>query len=449
MASRTVAHSTGGPVMGEVEVRPDEASLRRGAHVPLSALADLKSGGTPSKGDPRYWGGHIPWLTPKDMGDFQGKTQECVTPLAIGNGTRIAPANSVFVAVRGMSLHNEIRVVFPSQPMAFNQDIKAIVATALDPKFFYYVLTAAKPTLLSMVESAGHGTGVLPTDKLAGLPIPQFSPAEQSAIARILGSLDELIALSRRTNETLEAIGRAMFKDWFVDFGPVLAIQEAREPYLSRDVWNLFPDRIDADGLPLGWTRMPLDQAANFLNGLALQKFPPTGVADLPVIRISDLRAGVARGDPMASSDLPSQYIIDDGDVIFSWSGSLLQRIWTGGRGALNQHLFKVSSERFPKWFHYLWVDHHMPEFQRIAAAKATTMGHIQRHHLTAAAVVVPPEPVLDAANAVLAPILDGLVRNDIESRNVIAMRDFLLPRLMARDIRINDAERFIEEATA
>jgi type I restriction enzyme, S subunit len=115
----------------------------------------------------------------------------------------------------------------------------------------------------------------------------------------------------------------------------------------------------------------------------------------------------------------------------------------------LNQHLFKVTSERFPKWFHYLWVDHHMPEFQRIAAAKATTMGHIQRHHLTAATVVVPTDPVLKAANAVLAPILDAVIRNDVESRDLGAMRDLLLPRLMSGDIRIKDAERFIEEATA
>ena len=96
------------------------------------------------------------------------------------------------------------------------------------------------------------------------------------------------------------------------------------------------------------------------------------------------------KGGDKASRDIPEEYIIHDGDLLFSWSGSLEVVVWYGGDGALNQHLFKVTS-RYPQWFIYGWLLEHLPEFRAIAAAKATTMGHIQRRHLTEAAVVVPP----------------------------------------------------------
>ena len=95
---------------------------------PLADCAKLLSGGTPSKAKPEFWGGDIPWITPKDMADWNGTTVDHVTAEAIGNGTRLAPAWTSYIAVRGMSLHNEIRVLRPSFAATFNQDIKAIQA---------------------------------------------------------------------------------------------------------------------------------------------------------------------------------------------------------------------------------------------------------------------------------------------------------------------------------
>jgi type I restriction enzyme S subunit len=127
--------------------------------------------------------------------------------------------------------------------------------------------------------------------------------------------------------------------------------------------------------------------------------------------------------------------------VIFSWSGSLTQIFWNGGRGALNQHLFKVTSKIYPKWFFFFWIDHHMPNFRAIAASKATTMGHIQRHHLTQALTIVPSRPVMQAADTVIAPLCDRLIANDLESRSLGSLRDLLLPKLMSGEIRVKDAE--------
>ncbi len=278
-------------------------------------------------------------------------------------------------------------------------------------------------------------------------PIPVVTPPadEQAAIACILGALDDKIDLNRRMNETLEAMARAIFQDWFVTFGPTRAKQEGRPPYLAPDLWSLFSDRLDDNGKPEGWRIEPLDQIAEFLNGLALQKYPATGDGDLPVIKIAQLRAGDAVGGDWASSAIPAQYVVEDGDVLFSWSGSLIQRVWTGGRGALNQHLFKVTSKRWPKWLHYFWVGHHLPTFQSIAASKATTMGHIQRHHLSEAETVFGPKGVIDAANEIIAPLFQRMISNAIESRTLAATRDLLLPKLMSGELRVKDAERLTE----
>lgn len=271
---------------------------------------------------------------------------------------------------------------------------------------------------------------------------------EQIGIGALLSALSDKIELNRRMNKTLEAMGQAIFKDWFVDFGPTRAKIEGRAPYLVPDIWSLFPDKLDDNDKPKGWVAKPLDQIAKFLNGLALQKYPATGDAFLPVIKIAQLRAGSATSADRASPDIPESYVVEDGDILFSWSGSLLHRVWTGGRGALNQHLFKVSSDRYPKWFYFHWIGHHMPSFQATAASKATTMGHIQRHHLAQATTVVADQDLMRAADALIGPLFDRCVTNEIESQTLAAARDLLLPKLMLGEIRVKDAEKVVGEAT-
>ena len=220
----------------------------------LDDVADMFSGGTPRKSNQRYWNGSIPWLTPKDMRQWSGVTEVRVSPEAIGNGTRLAPKDALFIAVRGMSLHNEIRIIRPDEAMSFNQDIKAIVPKkGIDLLYLYYVIVSKKPELLDAVEAAGHGTGRLPTDKLKDLLVPRFHRLTEAAIAELLGTLDRRIELNRRMNETLEAMARAIFKDWFVDFGPTRAKVEGRAPYLSPELWDQFPDSLDDEDKPIGW----------------------------------------------------------------------------------------------------------------------------------------------------------------------------------------------------
>ena len=269
---------------------------------------------------------------------------------------------------------------------------------------------------------------------------------EQEAVARLLSALDAKIDLNWQTNETLEAMARAIFKDWFVDFGPTRAKVEGRAPYLAAELWDLFPDTLDDEDKPVGWDRKPLDEIADFLNGLALQKFPASNPQDsLPVIKIAELRGGITAKSSRASRDVPDKYVVMDGDFLFSWSGSLMAKFWTEGKGALNQHLFKVTSDRYPTWFFSQWVHHHLQEFQAIAASKATTMGHIQRGHLKEAMTICSPHDVILMLGQTLGPLMEGTIKNELENRTLTLTRDLLLPKLMSGEIRLTEAEKAVE----
>ncbi len=261
------------------------------------------------------------------------------------------------------------------------------------------------------------------------LTVPPIS--EQRAIAKILSDLDEKIELNHQMNKTLEAIAQVLFKRWFVDFE---FPDEKGKPYKSSG--GKMVDSESGD-IPDGWEIKPLDRIADFLNGLALQKFPAVGEEYLPVIKIRELNQGITESTDKASPDIDGAYIVNDGDILFSWSGSLQACIWCNGKGALNQHLFKVTSANYPKWFYYQWVKFHLPEFQRIAQGKATTMGHIQRHHLSASLVAIPTERVFEKMNNVMVPLLDRIIVNNIETRKLSAIRDSLLPKLMSGEIRV------------
>jgi type I restriction enzyme, S subunit len=283
--------------------------------------------------------------------------------------------------------------------------------------------------------------------------------ADQDLIVELLGSLDDKIELNRRMNETLEAMAQAIFRDWFVNFGPtrrklagltdpIEIMGGLTKTTRAAELATLFPPTLADNGVPEGWRERPLDEIATFLNGLALQKFPATNLDSLPVIKIAQLRSGNLENANQASRELPSKYIIQNGDFLFSWSGSLLAKFWTRGEGALNQHLFKVTSETYPMWFVTRWVHHHMAEFQQIAASKATTMGHIQRAHLHAAKTICPPDRSLVEMGELLEPIVTKIVNNEFENANLASTRELLLPKLMSGEIRLRDALQQAEANT-
>lgn len=279
------------------------------------------------------------------------------------------------------------------------------------------------------------------------------SATERRAIASVLASLDQKIDMNRRMAQTLEEMARALFKSWFVDFDPVRAKAEGRDPGLPKHLADLFPDRLvnsELGEIPEGWSCQSLDDVARFLNGLAMQKFPPeVGVPTLPVIKIAQLRSGSTLGADLASSALKPDYIVKDGDILFSWSGTLECVYWSGGPGALNQHLFKVIPNGTPHSICYLAVHEYLEYFRGIAAGKATTMGHIQRRDLNAAKLAIPPSDLLLAIGDVLDAILERSCSCQVEARSLARLRDSLLPQLVSGEVRLPDPEGLLARLEA
>lgn len=200
---------------------------------------------------------------------------------------------------------------------------------------------------------------------------------------------------------------------------------------------------LSLKSLPYGWKQASLIDIADYLNGLAMQKYRSSAdEIGIPVLKIKELRQGFCdNNSEFCSPRIKSDYIIHDGDVIFSWSGSLLVDFWCGGICGLNQHLFKVTSSKYDKWFYYAWTKHHLDRFISVAADKATTMGHIKRDELKKAAVFLPNESDYSRIGALLQPIYDLIISNRIENKKLASLRDTLLPKLMSGELDISNID--------
>lgn len=247
---------------------------------------------------------------------------------------------------------------------------------------------------------------------------------DQRRIASILSSLDRKIELNNKINADLEEMAQAIFKNWFVDF----------EPFKD----GKFVDS-ELGMIPEGWKVGRLTEIASYMNGLAMQKFPPENNEDsLPVLKIKELGQGFCGTDSdRCSCNIKDECKIHNGDVIFSWSGTLLVDVWCGGDCGLNQHLFKVTSKDYPKWFYYYWTKHHLQEFIHIAKDKAVTMGHIKRGHLEEAMVAIPDNDSMEKAHELFEPILSKMISLRLESSRLSLLRDTLLPRLMSGELKV------------
>ena len=273
-----------------------------------------------------------------------------------------------------------------------------------DPLFIYYFLKSFdfekfndKSTIPGINRNHLYGEVV---------KIPSLD--EQKRIASILSSLDDKIDLLNRENATLEAMAETLFRQWF--------IEEAKED----------------------WEEKPLSSIATFLNGLACQKYPPKDeIEKLPVLKIRELTNGIGADSDWATTDVGDEYIVHAGDVIFAWSASLMVKIWDGEDCILNQHLFKVTSDNYPKWFYFFWCKHHLNEFISIAQSHATTMGHIKRGDLDTAMVVMPSDDEIRVMTAQMNGLLQKIENNSKQVNTLILSRDGLLPRLMSNELTI------------
>ena len=327
-------------------------------------------------------------------------------------------------------------------PVALFQEInEAIISQAypifeiideqqLLPEYLMMWFTRSEFDREACFHAIGGVRGSLEWDDFENLELPIPHITKQREIVKEYKTIQNCINLNNQLINKLEETALSIFKQWFVEFE---FPDETGKPYLSNGgemVWN---EELEKE-IPKGWEVKSLTKIATYLNGLAMQKFPSDDQEDfLPVLKIRELSQGYFDDNSdKGSFKTPFEYIIENGDIIFSWSGSLKVEIWCGGKGALNQHLFKVFSKKYPKWFYYLWTFFHLEEFIRIAAGKATSLGHIKREHLNNALVLLPKN--FNVLNSIMVPLIENIILCKIQNQKLIAMKELLLSKLATID---------------
>lgn len=303
----------------------------------------------------------------------------------------------------------------------------------IDPIFLYYSLL--RDDFFTHMMKGSKGTKMPRGDKnqILRFHIPDIDFDRQLDISAVLSSIDAKINLNKKINDELEAATKTLYDYWFVQFD---FPNKEGLPYKSsggKMVWNneLKREIPDSDEWHVG----TLLDIADYTNGLPCQKFRPTGNDFLRVIKIKEMNEGFSSNSELVRSNIPEKSIIEDGDVLFSWSASLEVKIWTGGKGALNQHIFKVTSEKYPKSFYYYQVVNYLQHFKMMAENRKTTMGHITQEHLEQSRIVIPPRFLTLELDKIIAPLIKKKVANEIENRNLCEVRDWILPLLMNEQI--------------
>ncbi|MBB4253034.1 restriction endonuclease subunit S [Rhizobium sp. BK008] len=335
----------------------------------------------------------------------------------------------------------------------------------LDTRYLYYWMQTSH--FMDQVWSVAGSTDTFPYISLTQqrelqLEVPLIE--DQRSIGRILGSLDENIELNRRMNETLEAMAQAIFRDWFVDFGPTRRkLEGATDPVeimggLVQDaeraqaIADLSPAVFGDNGLPEGWKSKSLLDQANWINGAAYKNMHFSDAPDaLPVVKIAELKNGVTSNTKRTNTALGERYRISDGELLFSWSGnpdtSIDAFVWIGGDAWLNQHIFAVRENGVrSKAALYVLLKALMPQFAELARNKQTTgLGHVTKEDMRRLEIAVAPKPVEAAFEALVTPIIDLLVSKLVENRTLAATRDLLLPKLMSGEIRLAEGDELME----
>lgn len=283
----------------------------------------------------------------------------------------------------------------------------------------------------------GSAQQVLNTQSVAALRVPIPPIPYQDAVLSIFGAVDDLIENNRRRIALLEQTAQAIYREWFVYF---------RYPGHDHDTI------VDSPYGPMaaGWEWRPFSDLATFLNGFAFKPAHWQG-SGFPIVKIKELKQGVTPSTPRYhGDDIAARYRVQRGDLLFSWSASLEAYLWAWEPALLNQHLFKVTpSVGVTQSWLFLALRERMGEFR--SRSQGTTMKHIKRGALSEVCVVTPTLDVMTAFDRRVKPILDEVLSLSAALAPLEALRDLLLPKLVAGAIDVSgiDLDRLLEETAA
>ena len=424
------------------------------------------SGGTPSRSKPEFYGGDIPWVKTKELTDgMLWSTEECITYAGLANSSaKLLPAGTILMAMYGATVGKLARL---GREMACNQACAAMVVdtSQADASYLYFQLKLNRRRIVSSATGAAQQNLSGQQIKNFILPFPEVG--EQTRIGNLLVSLDDKIELNRRMNETLEAMAQAIFRDWFVDFGPVrrklagetdpVAIMGGLtpDPAHAGELTALFPDAFDANDLPEGFELCCLEDTVSILETGRRPKGGIKGIlTGVPSIGAESI-VGLAKFDYGKTKYVPRDFfasmkrgVIGDRDIVLykdgGRPGEFEPHVGMFGAGfpfeqcCINEHVYRVvGAPPFSQEYLYLHLssDVSMAEMRN----KGTGVAIPGLNSTAAKSLIIlhPGEQLLDAFTGIVRPMIDAALHNANENRTLAETRDYLLPRLMSGQVRV------------
>ncbi|WP_188235766.1 restriction endonuclease subunit S [Sphingopyxis sp. LK2115] len=343
-----------------------------------------------------------------------------------------------------------------------NQHIfKVTAGEGLSDPFLFFLLKWLRPRFAEIARNKQTtGLGHVTIQDLKRMRVAVPNEKEQSKIVQIIGPLQEKIDLIRQMNETLEAMARAIFKDWFVDFGPTRAKMAmrgedpqkhnvARAPYLAPDIWVLFPDRLDDEGKPEGWRLGTLGDVAQQVGESVKPEALDPGT---PYIGLEHMpRKSIALSDWDGADKVSSgKLAFRKGDFLFGKLRPYFHKVGIAPVDGICSTDIVVLNSRKREAAAFVLACISQDEFVAFTDRTSdgtkmprTSWGRMERYSLC-----IPNQAVLKSFNECIEPMLERIVANIHESRTLAATRDLLLPKLMSGEIRVRDAEKLVGEAT-
>ncbi|PIB34874.1 hypothetical protein BFP72_05385 [Reichenbachiella sp. 5M10] len=410
----------------------------------------ISSGLTPLRSNPDFWDSQdIPWVKTEQLGvkhiyDSNEKVSKLVFEKT---GLKLNPKNTLSIAMYGEG-KTRGSVSILKKEMTTNQACCNVVIDSkkADYEYVYYFLKTQYHQLRNL--SSGVRKNLNSNDiKNFEIGLPD-SISEQNKIAKVLSDLDAKIELNNKINAELEGMAKLLYDYWFVQFD--FPISEAYassigkpelkdKPYKSSGGAMVYNEQLKRE-IPEGWDVGTLLDIANFTNGIACQKYRPhEGEESLRVIKIREMGDGFTDKSEFVSKSIPEKVIVFNGDVLFSWSATLDVKIWTGGIGGLNQHIFKITSSNYPRTYYYFEILQYLQHFKMIAELRKTTMGHITQDHLKQSRIVIPPLNLINNLHEQIDPIINKTVVASEENQKLSELRDWLLPMLMNGQVRVGE----------
>ena len=303
------------------------------------------------------------------------------------------------------------------------------------PKFLrYYLASPFMQSYMLSLAGAGGTRDALTKGMVEDFQIPNIPIQNQRNIASTLSALDDKINLNRQMNETLESMARTLFKDWFVDFGPTRAKMKAREPYLAQEIWDLFPDKMDNEGKPKpeDWEYCPVGDFAGIRGGMQLEKKYISNEGPVPVFGGAGIMGYTTNHNAQG-------FVISFGRVgaycgqFFSYRGNA----WINNNASLVSPNSNVSGEWLLLALRYINID----AIKRGAAQPFVSNGDIIKEK-----ILWSGDALTNAFSDRIGNLMKKIEANNVESTTLAQTRDLLLPKLVSGELKISDAEKFIEK---